>query len=73
MTQWIPTKDRLPDTSRRVYVTEVLEHYEYDMHMVYIAQYKREEDGWIFDQDNNPDHEAIVIAWQELPEPYREN
>ncbi len=64
MMEWISVKDRLPDSGRRVFVTtQSLDRFD-----VMIAHYDPVTQAW-----TKPIKPSRVIAWMELPEPYKSN
>lgn len=61
--EWIPVKDRLPDTKEKVLVT-------HRSGVAIASLYDSESQIWIAN-GGKPHRLKTVIAWQKLPEPYR--
>ena len=59
MNKWIPVEEKLPNDARQVLVTIYWGNNDYE---VSVAEYW-DLDGW---------GDLNVIAWQELPKPYKE-
>ena len=80
---WIPVKDRLPDTDGYYLVTEYwsygnsisIVHFTKDLKSVdEFDFYGKNGPGWyIFDGEYGHIEVDNVIAWQPLPESYKEN
>ena len=60
---WIPCSERLPEDSVEVLVCKQSGILDFDM-------YEYQYEDWKF---NSKNHKNTVIAWQPLPEPYKES
>ena len=69
MSQWIKTKDRLPER----YYHAVLVWVENERCGTYAVGYVIEDDpNWYEWLSDEPFEDFTVVAWQELPDEYRE-
>ena len=64
---WIPCSKNTPDNRDAVLVCATGKD-----EGVFISYYIEEEDRWRYDTDDGGHYYVDVIAWQPLPEPYKE-
>lgn len=82
---WIPCKDRLPDKDGRYLVTTIFNYTKHinHVHICNFAQKLSNIDHYDFEDEHRPGFYNFdseygyvetngVIAWQELPAPYKE-
>ena len=77
---WIPVTERLPEeyceclvTYRTVDMQEFMEILEYEPSYEFDHEKGRFKGEWLFPTDDERFTGAEVIAWQPLPEPYKED
>ena len=77
---WIPCKERLPEeyceclvTYRTVDMQEFMEILEYEPSYEFDHENGRFKGEWLFPTDDERFTDSEVIAWQPLPEPYKED
>lgn len=71
---WVPCKDRLPEEINKYYLVTyrsiIFGKFEQHVTVSYLSTFSNGDKSWEIEEEHG--NNRMVIAWQPLPEPYKE-